>query len=123
MPEVSERGRLFREAWIDGVTRHYPGTPKPGYLTPWEEMPDWEKSAAAAVEEQIRHFIDVSEGATSQLSAEQKGRFVALCWIAQIHRTIADPKPSYVADWDGLPDWQKATDTQIFERLEKAAPG
>ena len=41
---------------------------------------------------------------TAKLTRAQKGRFVALCWIAQIYKHIADPKPSYVADWDDLPD-------------------
>ncbi|GHJ50173.1 hypothetical protein Cs7R123_75150 [Catellatospora sp. TT07R-123] len=48
----------------------------------------------------------------------QKGRFVALCWIGQIYRHIADPKPAYVADWDLLPPWQQETDADIFERVE-----
>ena len=78
-----EPGRIFREAWIAGVKRHYPGEPKPGYVTPWEETPDWERQSATAVYEQVHQFIDVSSGTTSKLSREQKGRFVALCWIAQ----------------------------------------
>jgi hypothetical protein len=45
---------------------------------------------------------------------------VALCWIAQIHRHIPDPKPSYVADWDEQPAWQRETDADIFERIEGA---
>lgn len=31
----SEGARLFREAWITGVRKHFPGEPKPGYVTPW----------------------------------------------------------------------------------------
>ncbi|MEU4948073.1 hypothetical protein ACFYN3_41895 [Streptomyces lavendulae] len=114
----NENGRIFREAWIAGVSRYYPGTPKPGYVTPWEDTPDWERASAAAVERQVLDFIDVSGGNTSKLTREQKGRFVALCWIAQIHKHITDPKPGYVADWDKLPDWQQETDADIFERLE-----
>ena len=102
----NEQGRIFREAWIAGVTKHYPGEPKPGYVAPWEDTPDWERESAAAVYDQVRAFVEVSEGNTSKLSREQKGRFVALCWIAQIYRHIPDPKPSYVADWDDLPAWQ-----------------
>jgi hypothetical protein len=117
----AEPGRLFREAWIAGVRKHYPGEPKPGYVAPWEETPDWERQAAAAVCGQVRHFIDVSGGQTAKLTREQKGRFVALCWIAQIHRRIADPKPGYVADWSELPEWQRQTDADIFERIEQTA--
>ncbi|MEU4116591.1 hypothetical protein AB0F71_19120 [Kitasatospora sp. NPDC028055] len=116
---MTEDGRIFREAWIAGVRKHFPGDPKPGYVSPWEETPDWERAAAAAVFGQVRDFITVSGGATSNLSREQKGRFVALCWIAQIHHRIADPKPAYTADWDDLPKWQQETDADIFEAVER----
>ncbi|MFF2145203.1 hypothetical protein [Kitasatospora sp. NPDC058190] len=116
----NEDGRIFREAWIAGVKKHFPGEPKPGYITPWEETPDWERQSADAVFGQVRDFVAVSGGTTAKLTREQKGRFVALCWIAQIHKHIPDPKPSYVADWDDLPDWQKETDSDIFEHIEQA---
>jgi hypothetical protein len=115
---VSEPGRIFREAWIAGVKRYYPGEPKAGYVAPWEETPDWERASATAVYEQVRQFIDVSNGTTAKLSREQKGRFVALCWIGQIYKHIPDPKPAYVADWNDLPEWQRETDADIFERVE-----
>lgn len=113
-----EHGRIFREAWIAGVTKHFPGTPKPGYIAPWEETPDWERNAAAAVYAQVRAFIEATEGATARLTREQRGRFVALCWTGQIYKHIPDPKPSYVADWSDLPDWQKETDSDIFATIE-----
>ncbi|GAA1023441.1 MULTISPECIES: hypothetical protein [Amycolatopsis] len=118
MPE--EPGRIFREAWIAGVKRHFPGEPKPGYVTPWEETPGWERASAAAVYAQVRQFVEISGGSTAKLSRSQKSRFVALCWIAQIHQHIPDPKPAYVADWDQLPQWQQETDADIFEAIEKA---
>lgn len=49
---------------------------------------------------------------------EQKGRFVALCWIGQIYARLPNPKSSYVADWEYLPDWQKQTDSDMFEAIE-----
>ncbi|MCO1581679.1 hypothetical protein M8C13_38615 [Crossiella sp. SN42] len=116
-----ERGRLFREAWIAGVLKYFPGEPKPGYITPWEDTPDWERDAAAAVREQVEQFIRLSDGNTAKLTNEQKSRFVALCWIAQIHKHIPDPKPSYVADWGELPEWQRMVDAYIFERIEAEA--
>ncbi|WP_329562527.1 hypothetical protein [Kitasatospora sp. NBC_01266] len=112
-------GRLFREAWIAGVTKHFPGEPKPGYVTPWADTPEWERQCAAAVCGQVRDFVQVSAGHTAKLSREQKSRFVALCWIAQIHKHIENPKPGYVADWDELPKWQQETDADIFERIEQ----
>ncbi|WP_329426042.1 hypothetical protein OG339_38000 [Streptosporangium sp. NBC_01495] len=115
----NEPGRSFREAWIAGVKQYYPGEPKPGYITPWDDTPEWERQAAAAVYGQVRDFIAVSDGATARLGREQKGRFVALCWIAQIYKHISDPKPGYVADWDELPEWQRQTDADIFEHIER----
>ncbi|MFF8292535.1 hypothetical protein ACF068_25330 [Streptomyces sp. NPDC016309] len=111
-------GRIFREAWIDGVNKHYPGEPKPGYVTPWDDTPAWEREAATAVYGQVRDFIEVSGGHTARLTREQKGRFVAICWTAQMFRHFEDPKPGYVADWSDLPDWQRETDADIFERIE-----
>ncbi|MFD0883146.1 hypothetical protein ACFQ08_01005 [Streptosporangium algeriense] len=118
MSATAENGRVFREAWIAGVLKHFPGEPKPGYVTPWDQTPEWEREAAAAVYGQVAEFIRVSGGNTGKLTREQKGRFVALCWIAQIHKHFPDPKPSYVADWDDLPEWQRQTDADIFERIE-----
>ncbi|WP_410658385.1 hypothetical protein [Amycolatopsis sp. lyj-112] len=117
----NDRGRVFREAWIAGVIKHYPGEPKPGYITPWDETPDWERDAATAVYDQVLSFITATNGATAKLAPAQKGRFVALCWIGQIFKHFPDPKPSYVADWDDLPEWQQATDIDIFERIEQDA--
>lgn len=54
----AKQGRAFREAWIAGVTRHYPGKPKVSYVTPWEETPEWERESAAAVYNQVRAFIE-----------------------------------------------------------------
>ncbi|MEU3536572.1 hypothetical protein [Streptomyces murinus] len=111
-------GRIFREAWIDGVNKHYPGDPKPGYVTPWDETPAWEREAATAVYGQVRGFIEASGGHAARLTREQKGRFVAICWTAQMFRHFEDPKPGYVADWSELPAWQRETDADIFERIE-----
>jgi hypothetical protein len=116
-----ERGRVFREAWIAGVTKYYPGEPKPGYITPWEQTPDWERDSATAVYDQIRAFIDTTNGSTAKLTRAQKGRFVAVCWIGQIYKHFAEPKPGYIADWDDLPTWQQETDIDIFERIENDA--
>jgi hypothetical protein len=113
-----ENGRIFREAWIAGVKRHYPGEPKPGYIAPWEQTPDWERDSAAAVHDLISTFVQGSDGATRRLSRDQKGQFVALVWTAHIFRHFPDPKPSYVAPWDQLPVWQRETDADIFEAIE-----
>ncbi|GAA1649054.1 hypothetical protein [Actinoplanes couchii] len=117
----TEQGKIFRNAWIAGVRQHYPDDPKPGYVTPWDDTPDWERAAAAAVYGQVLTFIEVSNGATTKLSREQRGRFIALCWIAQIHAAFDDPKPTYVADWEDLPAWQQQVDADIFDAIERHA--
>lgn len=117
---TDERGRVFRQAWIDGVNEFFPGEPKRSYITPWEETPDWEKDSATAVYDQLRQFIAVSEGSTAKLTSEQRGRFVAVCWTAQMYRHNSNPKPAYVADWADLPEWQQQTDIQIFDTIEQS---
>ena len=114
-----ERGRVFRDAWIAGVKKHYPGEPRPGYITPWDNTPEWEQESAAAVCDQVHAFIDATDGGAAKLTRAQKGRFVALCWIGQVYKHFPDPKPSYVADWNELPQWQQETDSDIFERIEQ----
>ncbi len=117
--EGRQGGRVFREAWVAGVRRHFPGEPKAGYVAPWEDTPEWEREAAAAVYGQVEQFVRVAGGATGKLSREQKGRFVALCWTAQIYKHFSDPKPSYTADWGKMPSWQRETDADIFEEIER----
>ncbi|OEU98037.1 MULTISPECIES: hypothetical protein [Streptomyces] len=117
----TEGARLFRETWIAGVNKHYPGEPKASYVTPWEDTPGWEREAAGAVYQQVRHFLDLSGGNAKRLTREQKGRFVATCWTAQMYKHFGDPKPAYVADWPDLPDWQQETDSDIFEAIEAIA--
>ncbi|MFP3116196.1 hypothetical protein [Streptomyces sp. Iso 434] len=121
MSEV-EGARLFRESWIAGVRRHFPGEPKAGYVTPWEGTPEWEREAAGAVCAQVRQFVEVSAGKAGRLSREQKGRFVATCWTAQMYKPFEEPKPGYVADWSELPEWQRETDADIFEAIERDFP-
>lgn len=112
-----EPGRTFREAWITGVNAHYPGEPKPGYVTPWDDTPEWERDAAAAVEHQVRAFVAAAGPGVDKLARHQKGQFVALCWIAQIYKHFPEPKASYVAEWRDLPHWQQNTDADIFESI------
>ncbi|WP_334024597.1 hypothetical protein [Nocardia terpenica] len=112
-------GKIFRQAWITGVTTHYPGTPKDSYITPWENTPHWERASAAAVYRQVADFITITDGAATRLTPEMKGQFVALCWVGQIYAHISDPKPGYVAPWDQLPNWQKKTDIDIFDAIER----
>jgi hypothetical protein len=115
-----EPGEFFREAWVTGVKKHFPGEPKAGYVAPWAETPEWERQAAAAVYQQVAEFVRVSGGGSAKLSREQRGRFVAVCWTGQIYKHFESPKPSYVADWDELPAWQQETDSDIFDWIEQS---
>ena len=117
--EQEQIGRFFRSAWIAGVTTYYPGTAKPGYVVPWEEMQAWEQAGAVAVYEQVRQFVLVTAGQAGQLTRQQKGRFVCLCWIGQIFKHFPHPKDSYIADWEQLPTWQQETDADIFEAIAR----
>jgi hypothetical protein len=117
---TTEPGKIFREAWIAGIARHYPGVPKAGYVTPWDETPEWERLSAAAVYELVADLLQKSEGAARLLTRIQKSQFVASCWTAQIYLRIVDPKPSYVAPWEALPAWQQEVDADIFETIERA---
>lgn len=117
--QIDEPGRVFREAWIAGVRKHFPGEPKPGYVAPWQEMPEWEQASATAVYAQVRAFIETTNGGAAKLTREQQGRFVALCWTGQVFKHFPDPKPSYVADWVDLPKWQQETDSDIFENIKQ----
>jgi hypothetical protein len=115
-----EPGEFFHEVWVEGVKKYFPGEPKASYISPWADSPEWERESAAAVHQQVADFVRLSGGSTSKLSREQKGRFVALCWIAQIHKHFEAPKPTHVADWEDLPEWHRETDSDIFERIEQA---
>lgn len=111
-------GRYFREAWITGVNRHYPGTPKSGYVAPWSEMSEWEQKAAITVYAKTQAFIRAGQQTGIYPTPEQGGRFISEAWNVQVYRHIPDPKPGYVADWEDLPGWQRETDTDIYSAIE-----
>jgi|SRR5271165_4689196 len=113
-------GRFFRRAWVAGVKKHFPGEPKPGYVSDWEEMAEWEQKSAIAVYGQVRALVLEGASVTTKLSREQRGRLVALYWIVQVFKHIPNPKPGYVADWEQLPVWQRETDADIFDQIEMA---
>lgn len=115
---MTVEGRRFREAWIAGVRKHFPGEPKPGYVAPWEDMGTWEREAATAVYRQVADFVKAAGGATAKLGGEQRGRFVSIAWNGQVFKHFEDPKPSYTAEWPDLPEWQKLTDIDIFSAIE-----
>lgn len=116
-------GRVFREAWIDGVRKHYQGEPKPSYVAPWEETSAWERASATAVYEQVCVFIRATGGHAVKLARTQKGMFITVCWAGQVLRYLDTPNPSGPAGWDELPEWQRETNADIFERIEQDLAG
>nr|BBH91729.1 hypothetical protein KTC_64800 [Thermosporothrix sp. COM3] len=106
-------GRLFRHAWIAGVKRYYPGTPKPGYIAPWEETPAWEQEACKSVFELVVGDLHLH----GIRSPEEGGQRVHTFWLDQIKRLIEQPKPSYLAPWEALPRWQQHTDMDIYQQI------
>lgn len=57
-------------------------------------------------------FASVGQGV---VSADGMGAEVS----AQMFTHFDDPKPGYVADWADLPVWQRETDADIFDAIEK----
>ena len=45
--QVQTGEKTFRESSISGVKKHYPGEPKPAYMSSWADMPAWEQQSAA----------------------------------------------------------------------------
>ncbi|WP_245548962.1 hypothetical protein [Nocardia exalbida] len=131
-------GKVFREAWISGVTTHYPGTPKDSYITPWEDTPDRERASAAAVYGQVVDFIERTQNAAARLSPELKGQFVAICWIGQIWRgyrirslAISRPgtscpngsrRPISEFSRQSSAEWKPSSPPPPYRHIERASP-
>jgi len=107
-------GRKFREAWIAGVRKHFPGEPKPGYVAPWEDTPEWEREAAATTFALVREHVAASPG---EVDREAKGRVVAALWRDRMIEQFGDSKPGYTAEWEALPEWQRAVDADIYDAV------
>ncbi|GLW92943.1 hypothetical protein [Actinokineospora globicatena] len=105
-----EGGQVYLRAWVDGVQRHAPGS---GQARSWVDMPAWERASTTAVYEMVRAFVEA--GGTDRLSRVQKGQFVHLCWLAQVHKHLDSPT---TADWDALPTWHQETNTDVFDHIE-----
>jgi hypothetical protein len=50
---------------------------------------------------------------------EQKGRFVAIGWNAQLYQYVAQPKARSVDDGETWPDWQREPDATLCEAVEQ----
>ena len=112
----------MREAWIAGVKRYFPGTPKPSYIAPWEEMPDWERAIVVEIYRQVSGVVlaGVQDGEPVRLTREQGGRLVRIVWVQQVYKHFPDPKDTYVQPWEATPDWERQTDADMFTAIERA---
>ncbi len=117
--DEENNGRIFKDAWIAGVKNYYPGTPNLAYLSPWEDMSEWEQQAAITVYGKVKVFIQSGLQSTppAHIAPEQGGRFIGEAWNVQVYRHDPHPNPRYVADWDDLPEWHRRTDIGIFEAI------
>ena len=115
-----EGGRFFRDAWIKGVKQHYPGTPKDSYITPWENMPQWEKDIVTEIYSQMHALIlaGVQPKQVTRLSREQGGRVIRIAWVGQVYKHISEPKPAYVCNWEDMSSWEREVDMDIFEDIQ-----
>lgn len=120
--EQEERGRVFRRAWVTGVNKYFPGEPKPGYIAPWEEMPEWEQLSAITVYNKVQSLIVSGRrhNPPVRLTPDIGGQFIAEAWNVQVFKRLSNPKPGYVADWEDLPEWQRQTDRDIFSAIEQS---
>lgn len=116
-----EGGQFFRNAWIAGVKKHYPGTPKPSYIAPWETMPEWEKEIVTEIYQQVSKLVKagIQIGNAHLLNREQGGRVIRIAWIGQVYKHMSQPKPAYVCAWEEMSSWEQETDMDIFEAIQE----
>ncbi len=112
--------RSTRQAWITGVITFYPGTPKPSYITPWDEMAAWEQEAVKKLFESIRALIMPGLKNGIHVSREHGGYLVCSIWNVLMFELLRDPKPSYIKHFDQLDEWQQKTNMKMFEAIEAA---
>lgn len=112
--------RATRQAWIDGVNEYYPGTPKPSYVTPWDELGAWEREAVIALYNHVRSIILPSLQEGIRIPREHGGYLVGSIWNILMFQILHDPKPSYVSHFNQLSEWQQKTDIKMFEAVEAA---
>lgn len=123
MDQQERAGRFFREKWISGVRKYYPGEPKESYIKSWEQMDAWEQQSAIAVYQQVQGFIlaGLWGGQSASLTREQGGRLVRIAWIGQMFKYFPDPKPAYVADWEEMSNqWEREVNMDIFAAIQSA---
>jgi hypothetical protein len=112
--------RATRQAWIDGVNEYYPGTPKPSYVKPWDELDAWEREAVIALYDHVRLIILPSLQAGIRIPQEYGGYLVGSIWNILMFQILHNPKPSYISHFDQLSEWQQKTDTKMFVAIEAA---
>ena len=86
------------------------------------EVPGVESPAPASLEgvTAILAALEGSDGEAPPLSREELGRLVREVWVA-CAREHPDPKPSWLAGWDELDEWDKETDRRIGKTVANHA--
>lgn len=113
-------GRIVRQAWIDGLYKHYQGTVKESWVAPYDDMRDWERHVIHGVFEDVSAFL-LAGGPLNRLSREQGGMLVREAWIVQCYKILgADVKPAYVGPWHEMPAWEQAVDSDMFDAIVRS---
>jgi hypothetical protein len=114
---VGQNRYATRQAWIDGVTTYYPGTPKPSYIKPWNEMDKWEQQAVKMLYSHIRAIIFATLQAGKEIPPEHGGYLVCSIWNVLVLQLLDAPKASYIKHFNQLDEWQQKTDIKMFEAI------
>jgi hypothetical protein len=113
-------GRIVRQAWIDGVHKHFEGSVKDSWVSPYDEMRDWERDVIHGVFDDVSAFL-LAGGQSNQLSREQGGMLVREAWIVQCYKVLGpNVKPAYVGPWHEMPKWEQEVDCDMFEAIAQS---
>jgi hypothetical protein len=51
-----QRGQWVATSWLGQIHKHF-ADPKPSYVTPWEELPDWQRETDADIFDMIEQAV------------------------------------------------------------------
>ena len=112
-------GRLVRQAWIDGVHKHYDGKVKDSWVSSYDDMRDWERDIIQGVFEDVSAFVQANNRNT--LSREQGGMIVRQAWIVHCFKVLGhNVKPPYVEPWDEMSSWEQEVDCDMYEAIARS---
>lgn len=54
-----------------------------------------------------------------KITRDEGGKAVREAWVNYVRETVAEPKPSHVAPWEELSEWDKEADRRIYDAVLK----